>query len=90
VREEKVSSLPACLHTVAAEIDNLSCEMRFNIMTGYPHITYERLNATAALTHSLTWLRCLAAAISKLDPYHVVSRAERKRIQISVVTSVEC
>lgn len=59
MRGEKVRSLPVWLHSVATEIDNLSCEMRFNIMTGYPDITYERLNATAALTHSLTWLRCL-------------------------------
>jgi hypothetical protein len=44
-------------------------------MTGYPDITYESLNGTAALTRSLTWLRCLPAAISKLDPYHVVSSA---------------
>jgi hypothetical protein len=47
-------------------------------MTGYPDITYGRLNDEAALARSLTWLCCLDAAISKLHPYHVVQSAGRK------------
>jgi hypothetical protein len=49
-------------------------------MTGYSDITYEWLNPTGTLTHSLTWLFCLAAAISKPDPYHVVSSTETKKL----------
>jgi hypothetical protein len=49
-------------------------------MTGYSDITYEWLNPAGTLTHSLTWLFCLAAAISKPDPYHVVPSTESKKL----------
>jgi hypothetical protein len=78
VRGSKARSLLAWLLSAAAGIDNSSCEMKLNIMTGYPDITYARLNAKVALARSLTWLRCLDAAISKLHPYHVVPTTGRK------------
>ena len=49
-------------------------------MTGYSDITYEWLNPADTLTHSLTWLFCMAAAISKPDPYHVVSSTGSKTL----------
>ena len=49
-------------------------------MTGYSDITYEWLNPTGTLTHSLTWLFYLAAAISRPDPYHVVSSTGSKKL----------
>lgn len=58
-------------------------------MTGYSDIIYEWLNPTGTLTHSLTWLFCLAAAISKPDPYHVVSSTESKKFSARSGQKVE-
>lgn len=59
-------------------------------MTGYPDITYERLNATAALTRSLTWLRCLTAAISRLDPVTWYRARKGNGTPVFVARRAEC